>query len=153
MSSKPAPHVLVLFGATGDLAARKLFPGLYRLALTKRLPDQLAVIGTGRRSPGTDEDFRGQVSQALKEFVKEVDESVARPLLERIRELYKWGDMTREAFTAERDHIESELRGLQGAGDRAALLAFVVASFIPKPDPAGPGEPAAESAPEPAAVK
>ncbi|MGH3352764.1 MAG: hypothetical protein ACRDPS_19010, partial [Nocardioides sp.] len=33
MSSKPAPHVLVLFGATGDLAARKLFPGLYRLAL------------------------------------------------------------------------------------------------------------------------
>ena len=33
-----APHVLVLFGATGDLAARKLFPGLYRLAEAGRLP-------------------------------------------------------------------------------------------------------------------
>ena len=78
MSTKPAPHVLVLFGATGDLAARKLFPGLYRLALAKRLPDQLAIIGSGRRSPGTDEDFRSHVHQALKEFVGEVDDPVAR---------------------------------------------------------------------------
>ncbi|MBC7277657.1 MAG: glucose-6-phosphate dehydrogenase [Nocardioides sp.] len=85
VSSKPAPHVLVLFGATGDLAARKLFPGLYRLALAKRLPDHLAIIGSGRRSPGTDDEFRDQVRQALNEFVKEVDESVAGPLLERIR--------------------------------------------------------------------
>ncbi|GGR53621.1 glucose-6-phosphate 1-dehydrogenase [Nocardioides luteus] len=85
MTTKPAPHVLVLFGATGDLAARKLFPGLYRLALAKRLPDQLAIIGSGRRSPGSDEDFRSHVHQALKEFVGEVDEMVAGPLLERIR--------------------------------------------------------------------
>ena len=32
------PHVFVLFGATGDLAKRKLFPGLYHLAAAKRLP-------------------------------------------------------------------------------------------------------------------
>ncbi len=47
------PHVLVLFGATGDLAARKLFPGLYRLAVDGRLPDEYVVIGCGRHSPGT----------------------------------------------------------------------------------------------------
>ena len=34
-----SPHVFVLFGATGDLAKRKLFPGLYRLAAASRLPD------------------------------------------------------------------------------------------------------------------
>lgn len=79
-----APHVLVLFGATGDLASRKLFPGLYRLAAAGRLPKHLEVIGSGRRSPGTDEEFRGRVRAALDEFVKEVDESIAGPLLERI---------------------------------------------------------------------
>jgi glucose-6-phosphate 1-dehydrogenase len=79
-----APHVLVLFGATGDLASRKLFPGLYRLAAAGRLPKHLAVIGSGRRSPGTDEEFRGHVRAALTEFVKELDESVAGPLLEQI---------------------------------------------------------------------
>ena len=68
------PHVLVLFGATGDLASRKLFPGLYRLAAAGRLPKHLEVIGSGRRSPGTDEEFRDQVRAALTEFVKEVDE-------------------------------------------------------------------------------
>ncbi|WP_312855933.1 glucose-6-phosphate dehydrogenase [Nocardioides stalactiti] len=78
------PHVLVLFGATGDLASRKLFPGLYRLAAAGRLPEHLLVIGSGRRSPGTDEEFRGQVRAALSEFVEEVDETVAGPLLERI---------------------------------------------------------------------
>jgi glucose-6-phosphate 1-dehydrogenase len=78
------PHVLVLFGATGDLASRKLFPGLYRLAAAGRLPKHLEVIGSGRRSPGTDEEFRGRVRAALDEFVKDVDESIAGPLLERI---------------------------------------------------------------------
>ncbi|HYG94165.1 MAG TPA: glucose-6-phosphate dehydrogenase [Nocardioides sp.] len=79
------PHVLVLFGATGDLASRKLFPGLYRLAKASRLPRHLAVIGSGRRSPGTDEEFRGQVRDALEKFVGDVDEAVAGPLLDRIR--------------------------------------------------------------------
>ena len=84
MVSDLSPHVLVLFGATGDLAARKLFPGLYRLAAAGRLPDHFEVIGSGRHSPGSDEDFRGHVRDALTEFVGDVDESVAGPLLERV---------------------------------------------------------------------
>ena len=47
-----SPHVLVLFGATGDLASRKLFPGLYRLAEAGRLPSDFRIIGSGRNSPG-----------------------------------------------------------------------------------------------------
>ncbi|RYJ05372.1 MAG: glucose-6-phosphate dehydrogenase, partial [Actinomycetales bacterium] len=54
------PHVLVLFGATGDLARRKLFPGLYHLAEAGRLPESFAVIGSGRHSPGTDDEFRAK---------------------------------------------------------------------------------------------
>ena len=58
---RPSPHCFVLFGATGDLASRKLFPGLYRLAVAGRLPTDYAVIGSGRHSPGSDEEFRDRI--------------------------------------------------------------------------------------------
>jgi glucose-6-phosphate 1-dehydrogenase len=48
---------LVIFGASGDLTARKLVPALRQLAQHKRLPDEFAVIGVGR-SPLSDEEFR-----------------------------------------------------------------------------------------------
>ncbi len=47
--------------------------------------------------------------------------------LERIRELYKWGDLTREAYAAERDQLESELGSLSGTLDRAKVLAQAAA--------------------------
>jgi glucose-6-phosphate 1-dehydrogenase len=77
------PYVLLLFGARGDLAARKLFPGLYRLAAAGRLPEDYAVIGSGRHSPGSDDDFRTEVLEGLRESVDDLDEDVARELLER----------------------------------------------------------------------
>ena len=78
------PHVFLLFGARGDLAARKLFPGLYRLAAAGRLPAEYAVIGSGRHSPGTDEEFRDEVLDGLRDSVDDLDESVARDLLGRV---------------------------------------------------------------------
>ncbi|GAA3220497.1 glucose-6-phosphate dehydrogenase [Pseudonocardia petroleophila] len=56
-----SPHVLVLFGASGDLAKRKLFPGLFRLHRAGLLPE-VRIIGTGRHSPGSDEEFRSSVA-------------------------------------------------------------------------------------------
>ena len=78
------PHVLVLFGATGDLAARKLFPGLYQLAAAGWLPEDYAVIGSGRHSPGTDEEFRQQVRDGLADTVDGLDDDVASAFLERV---------------------------------------------------------------------
>jgi glucose-6-phosphate 1-dehydrogenase len=77
------PCVLLLFGARGDLAARKLFPGLYRLAAAGRLPRDYAVIGSGRHSPGSDDDFRTEVMEGLRDSVDDLDEEVARELLGR----------------------------------------------------------------------
>jgi glucose-6-phosphate 1-dehydrogenase len=79
-----APHVLVLFGATGDLASRKLFPGLYRLAEAGRLPPDYRVIGSGRHSPGTDDEFRATIREALQEKVEDLDTEVAEQLLSRL---------------------------------------------------------------------
>jgi glucose-6-phosphate 1-dehydrogenase len=57
------PHVLVLFGARGDLARRKLLPGLYRLAQAGLMPDDFRIIGSGRHAP--DGDFVDEVHEAL----------------------------------------------------------------------------------------
>ncbi|NJP67845.1 glucose-6-phosphate dehydrogenase [Streptomyces spiramenti] len=63
------PHVLVIFGATGDLARRKLFPGLLRLHRSGMLPERLCVIGSGRHSPGTDEEFRRALGEAVADHL------------------------------------------------------------------------------------
>ena len=60
------PHVIVLFGATGDLSRRKLLPGLAHLALSALAPD-IEVIGTSLEDL-SDEAFQGFANQALDEF-------------------------------------------------------------------------------------
>jgi glucose-6-phosphate 1-dehydrogenase len=65
-NQRPADRVLVVFGATGDLAARKLFPGFFRLYREGLMPEQFRIIGSGRHSPGSDDDFRAHVRQALE---------------------------------------------------------------------------------------
>ncbi len=60
------PHVIVLFGATGDLARRKLIPGLAHLALSALAPD-IQVIGTSLEDY-TEESFRAFAKQAVGEF-------------------------------------------------------------------------------------
>ena len=67
---EPEPLALVIFGATGDLAHRKLVPALYSLAAGKLLPKQFAVVGFGR-SERDDESFRQGLRDALaKEGVR-----------------------------------------------------------------------------------
>ena len=81
---RPGPQVFVLFGATGDLAKRKLFPGLYRLAAASRLPEDYAIIGSGRHSPGSDDEFREKIRSGLKESVDDLDSDVLEDLLSRL---------------------------------------------------------------------
>jgi glucose-6-phosphate 1-dehydrogenase len=61
----PRPFCLVVFGATGDLAKRKLLPSFYRLAKAGLLPDNYFVIGVARSSMGK-AAFRGAVRDAVQ---------------------------------------------------------------------------------------
>jgi glucose-6-phosphate 1-dehydrogenase len=63
----PDPFTLVIFGATGDLTARKLLPALFGLWRDEFLPPQFAVVGVGRREK-SDDVFRGEVVRAIQEF-------------------------------------------------------------------------------------
>jgi glucose-6-phosphate 1-dehydrogenase len=64
---RPGNHVIVMFGATGDLARRKLLPGLFRLAAAGLMPDDYQIIGSSRRDL-TGEQFREHARQAITEF-------------------------------------------------------------------------------------
>ncbi len=62
----PTPLVLVIFGATGDLTSRKLFPDLYSLYAAGALPDDFCIVGASR-SALSDEEFRARMKKALDE--------------------------------------------------------------------------------------
>ena len=66
---KPEPHVLVLFGATGDLARRKLIPGLFHLEQVGMMPDDYRIVGASLDELD-DEGFREHVRDALGEFCR-----------------------------------------------------------------------------------
>ncbi len=54
------PCILVIFGATGDLTGRKLFPAIYNLVREGQLPSQFACVGFARRDK-THEQFRDEM--------------------------------------------------------------------------------------------
>ena len=60
----PEPGAMVIFGASGDLTARKLVPALYDLAAARRLPMEFAVVGISRTELSHDE-FRKKLRDAL----------------------------------------------------------------------------------------
>ena len=66
---RPADHVIVLFGATGDLAKRKILPGLFHLWMAGLMPERFHVIGS---SPAqwalSDEEFRAHAHDAIATF-------------------------------------------------------------------------------------
>jgi glucose-6-phosphate 1-dehydrogenase len=67
-ASRPGDHVIVLFGATGDLAKRKLLPGLFHLATAGLLPQRYRIVGTARSRGLSDAGFKQLAHAAVEEF-------------------------------------------------------------------------------------
>jgi glucose-6-phosphate 1-dehydrogenase len=61
----PDPSIVVLFGATGDLAHRKVIPAIYQLWRTNLLPHEFRLVAIGRR-PYDDDSFRAEIRTALE---------------------------------------------------------------------------------------
>jgi glucose-6-phosphate 1-dehydrogenase len=76
---------LVIFGATGDLAHRKLLPALYNLAHEGALPERFEMIGVARREQ-EDDDFQEMARQSIERFSRRrPDASVLDGLIEDMR--------------------------------------------------------------------
>ena len=78
------PTTLVIFGATGDLAHRKLLPAIYNLAHEGALPEGFNLIGVAR-SEMSDDEYRKVARESIKQYSRRPpDEQVLEKLLERV---------------------------------------------------------------------
>ena len=66
-AERPDPHVIVLFGAGGDLAARKLIPGFFHLQNAGLLPQEWRLVGTADQDYD-DDGFRDHAREVIDEF-------------------------------------------------------------------------------------
>jgi glucose-6-phosphate 1-dehydrogenase len=79
------PTTLVIFGASGDLAKRKLLPAIYNLAHEGALPERFNLIGCAR-SEWSDDEFRDVAKEAIQKFSRRTpDPTVLDSLLSRMR--------------------------------------------------------------------
>jgi glucose-6-phosphate 1-dehydrogenase len=96
---------LVVFGATGDLARRKILPGLYRRCLSGQIPADSRIIGAARTGMTPDE-FRHFVAAALDEFVAPD----------------KRNPEAEAGFLARLDYVAVDARGTDGWAELAARM-------------------------------
>ena len=72
------PLTVVIFGATGDLARKKLFPSLYKLCVQGHLPRHLSIVGYGRREVELNEFLAKQCVNVLEDSSWALSEFYAR---------------------------------------------------------------------------
>jgi len=68
----PAPLIMVIFGASGDLTQRKLVPAIYQMRRERRLPPEITIVGVARREWSHDY-FREQMREGIEQFSDGID--------------------------------------------------------------------------------
>ncbi len=119
----PDPHVMVLFGATGDLSHRKVFPALAQLWRTNLLPADWALLAVGRR-PYDDDTFREDVAASLHANCRiQLEPDMERQFLQRVS--YHRGDFGDDATY---DSLTAKLESMDLEPDTASNLLFYLAT-------------------------
>lgn len=116
------PCVLVIFGATGDLTARKLVPAIYNLAREGQLPAHFACVAFARR-PKDHAVFREEMHRAVAEFsrVKPVDEDLWSSFEEHV--FYHQSEFTSdEGYASLRSYLDELDNQLGTKGNRVFYL-------------------------------
>ncbi len=118
------PCSIVIFGATGDLTARKLIPALYHLHKERQMPPTFRIVGFARREK-TDEAWRAELREALETFsrTKPIDDQVWQDFSRNIH--YCRGDLTEgAAYQA----LEQRLSSFSSEPLRRNLLFYLATS-------------------------
>ena len=120
----PDPCAFVLFGATGDLAHRKVIPAIYQLWRTNLLPAEFSLVAVARR-PYTNETFAAEVRASVEKFsrVQPIDESAWSELASRIT--YQQLDFADDAGF---DQLGQKLDELDVKGGTAGNRLFYLAT-------------------------
>lgn len=80
---KPQDHILVIFGASGDLTKRKLIPALLKLRNQKLLPDKFSILGVGRSEYG-DDTYREKLIKELSSDEKSYEFTELKSFLSKV---------------------------------------------------------------------
>jgi len=121
-----APTTLVIFGATGDLARRKLLPALYNLAHEGALPERFHLVGVSRKEK-EDDDYR---EQAIRRFSRRTpDEDVLNGLLDNVR--YVPGTFDDASVYSELSTVLDEFEEEAGEPLNRAFYLSTAPSFFP----------------------
>jgi glucose-6-phosphate 1-dehydrogenase len=125
---RPEPCALVIFGASGDLTSRKLFPALYSLAVRRLLPERFGVVGVARTEQST-RQWAAAMKAAVKEHGRDpFDEAVWKSLVEGLRYVATdFADEEGQNSVAEALGELDEARGTEG--NRLYYLAVPPAVF------------------------
>ena len=124
-----APTTLVIFGATGDLARRKLLPALYNLAHEGALPERFHLVGVSRKEK-EDEDYRDECEQAIRRFSRRTpDEAVLGSLLDNVR--YVPGTFDEESVYSELSTVLDDFEKEAGEPLNRAFYLSTAPSFFP----------------------
>ena len=119
----PDPHVMVLFGATGDLSHRKVLPGLAQLWRTNLLPADWALLAVGRR-PYDDATFRADVADSLHQNCRiQLEPEMEKDFLARIA--YHRGDFGDDTTY---DTLNEKLEGMHVEHATGSNLLFYLAT-------------------------
>ncbi|MEI3604359.1 glucose-6-phosphate dehydrogenase [Pseudogracilibacillus sp. SE30717A] len=121
MNNQNQPKVaIIIFGATGDLAKRKLFPSIYRLVKNKKIGENFVVFGTARRS-WSNEEFRDKVKQSITD--KNSSEIDLDAFVSHF--YYHPSDVTNSSSYLEMEALLQDLEGIyQTEGNRIFYLAM-----------------------------
>jgi glucose-6-phosphate 1-dehydrogenase len=123
-----APCAIVIFGASGDLAHRKLVPALYNLAAQSLLDERSHIIGVARRA-ASDDSFRQEMEAAVREHARlDFDARVWARVSERLH--YVRGDFQDlETYRRLAGTLEQLKSGSAAVRHRLFYLATPPASF------------------------
>ncbi len=69
------PTIIFIFGGSGDLTNRKLIPALYNLYIDNYLPEKFAIIGVGRTSFPSDDDYRKKLFEGVQQFSRRKEDA------------------------------------------------------------------------------
>ncbi|HZL34347.1 MAG TPA: glucose-6-phosphate dehydrogenase [Tepidisphaeraceae bacterium] len=125
------PCTLVIFGASGDLAKRKLIPAVYEMAREKLLPQQFVLVGFSR-SPMTDAQYQAECREAVQKFARTqpVDAQIWKRIEQNI--CYIQGDYGSEADHTKLHETLLKLdKEKQTAGNRLFYLSTPPNTFEP----------------------
>ncbi len=125
----PDPCALVIFGASGDLTQKKLFPALYSLAFRRLLPEQFAVVGVARTEE-SDDDFKERMKEAVQQHGRdEFRDDVWQALADGMR--YIATDFADEHGEEELEQTLTELDSQRGLGGNRVFYLAIPPSVFP----------------------